>query len=350
MIIGTKDGKAIEIEESVNPHILVTGISGSGKSVFCKSQIVQRAKAGERIIAFNYHNVLAREQMLPEIRRIYEQNCCVIKVKKGIPLPLFTPFPNAYGEEDYNVTVHRISNLLKVAGNLTDPQTRVLNEAVKYVMKKGMYETDGIKAIALKLDDIGGPVANRTISILRALFEMNTIIDGDFLNEKARIIELDFEGIEYDDQATIVRLVTDFYLRLAMTMRFANEPITLFMDEVQNFDFGAGSTMRAFVNEGRKLGVTLLMATPSLFTSGQANMKILNQVGIHVVFRPLRNECGKMAAELDKRRRAYLMCELPDLKQGQFLYGFTPKESGERTILQVLETYIPGMDYQEALS
>ncbi len=348
IIIGQRNGYFVENTEAINPHILVTGITGAGKSVFCQSQLVQRAEAGERIIALNYRNVLAREQMIPQIRHRYEKLSYVVHVRSGVPLPLFTPFVSPCGEaEELKSTCHRISSLLKVAGNLTDAQTRVLNEAVKYVMHKGLYNKMGIKAIGQKLEDIGTPVAHRTLGNLRALIDTNVIVDGDFLDNEARIIELDFSGTEYDDELTIVRFVCDYCLRLAKSKKFAESPITLFLDEVQNFDFSAVSTMRSLVNEGRKMGVTLLMATPSLFTSGQANMKILNQVGTRIVFKPLNNEYKKTAEDLDNRHREYLLCELPDLKRGEFLYGVSAKDSGEARQFEVLQTYLPPLPTEE---
>lgn len=342
MIIGLRNEEKIEAVEAVNPHTLVTGITGSGKSVFCQAQIIQRAEKGQRVIAFNYHGVLNREQMLPDIRKQYEKLCHVIHVADGIPLPLFTPFVNSYGkEESMEATVHRVSSLLSVAGSLTEPQTRELSQAVKHVMKKGTFQTEGIKAIAKKLEQIGSPLAFRILGNLRALFEMNAVIDGDLLREDAPIIELDFDGIEYDDQEIIIRLVCDYYLRLAMTMRYAESGITLFIDEIQNFDFGANSTLRSLINEGRKIGVTLLIATPSLFNSGKASMRILNQVGTRIVFKPLDNELRQVADALDNRRRAFLMCELPDLKRGQFIYGVSAKDSAAGRTFDVLETFVP---------
>lgn len=348
IIIGKYSGYNVPAIEAVNPHILVTGMSGTGKSVFCQSQIVQRAEAGERIIAFNYDNVLDRSQMLPEIRKLYDKNCHVINVVDGIPIPLFTPLVNAEGKkESADATIHRVTSILRVAGNLTEAQARELNAAVKYVYQKETYSAFGIKAISRKLEDIGTPIAYRTLGNLRAIFDSNAIVDGDFFDNDKRIIELNFEGIEYDDEQAIVRFVSDYVMRLAKTMYFADNPITIFLDEVHNFDFGAKSTMRSLVNEARKYSVTLLMATTSIVSNGKTKMSVLNQAGTRIVFRPPSNECRDTAELLDKRRKSFLICELVDLKRGQFIYSVSARDASAGKSFDVLETFLPPLSDEE---
>lgn len=343
MIIGTKKDKKIMAKKAINPHILVTGMSGMGKSWFCQSTLVQRAEEGERFLVFNLGQVCARDQMHREIRKKYDSLTDVIKVSEGIPLPLFTPFVSSTGKtEEESATIKRICNILKVAGKLTEPQTRELYPVVKNVYEKKQYSQFGIKAIAKKLELMGTGPSRRTLGILRSIFDNNVFIDGDILESDKPIIELDFEGTEYDDQKIVVRLVCDFCLRLAYTMRFSDNPLTLFIDECQCFDYGPGSTLHTIVNQGRKLNLALLLATQSISSSGKDAMKVLNQCGTRIVFKPSPDELPETADILDRRRREFLICELADLERGQFICGTTVEGANdEDNPFQVLSTYLP---------
>ncbi|HCA20137.1 MAG TPA: hypothetical protein DEO40_05620 [Treponema sp.] len=344
MIIGTKKDKKIMAKKAINPHILVTGMSGMGKTWFCQSTLVQRAEEGERVLVFNYHQVCARDQMHPEVRKRYDSLVNIIKVREGIPLPLFTPFVSPTGKvEAESATMHRICNILQVAGKLTEPQARDLFAAVKDAFSKNLYAKCGIVSVAKKLELIGTGPSIRTLGNLRAVFDNNVFVDGDMLESEKPIIELDFEGIEYDEQKAVVRLVCDFYLRLAMTMQFSENPLTLFIDECQNLDYGRDSTMFTIVNEGRKLGLTLLLATPSILSSKKDDMRVLNQFGTRIVFKPLPNELTKTADILDRRRKIFLTFELSDLERGKFICGTTVQGANdEDNPFDVLSTYLPG--------
>lgn len=339
----TKNGDYYSSIDALNPHVLVTGMSGSGKTVYCVSQIIQRAESGERVVVFNHHNVLDRTQMLPEYRERYEALVKVVKVRDGVPLPLFSPlyYSNGTQESDEDV-VKRVCDILKGAADLTEAQYRNLKIAVKHIQENNLYEAEGIASISDQLLELDTRPAQNTLAKLTDVLDSNRIVSGDLYGGEKRIKEYDFSGVDPFEQFKLLKILCDFYLRLSMTMRFAENPITLFFDECQNLNFGAKSTMSMFIYEGRKHGLKLLLATTSITNLGKAAEGVLSQVGTRIVFAPASCEDRKKTAELlSKNNFGPLVLDLRRLELGEFIYYVVPRTARQGRKYVILRTKLP---------
>lgn len=330
--------------QAMNNHLCAIGKSGAGKTSSILSKIVNDAENGGVTIVVNWHNCVNRDMIMPELREGYERYCKVIDVaREGMPLPLFDAFTDGSGKkETFSGIVQRVTSLLKVAAKLSPTQEGEVFKAVKTVANQELYKDEGIIAIYDWLMSQDKAVSTNAAAKLRSICGGNLLKNGDFWEEGTKVYEFDLNGLQYDDQLIIVRLLMDYFLRLANTGRFQRTGLNIFLDECQNLDFGEGSTMYVLLNESRRLNVRLRLAAPSISTSGNRNMEKITQCGFCFYFQPIEKDRRKIADFINSRDADTWNFILSRLQKGEFVAtgSFIINEKKVNRPLQ-LKTYIP---------
>ena len=241
---------------------------------------------------------------MPELAHEYEKYAKKVNVAKdGIGLPLFDRLTTNSGSlEEPTTMFQRLSAMFRVAVNLTGPQERMLNSAIKDVYDKKLYQKEGVKVISEWLTTQKKTQALNAASKIAPLCDGNIFRQGNFMNDSHRIVELDFNDLEYDVQDAAVRFVLDYLLRIANKGAFLESGINLFLDEAQNLEYKPGTTMYTLLNESRRLNLRLMLAFPSLFTGAKPGMDIITQCGTVFFFKPLERDVRKVAEIIEKGR------------------------------------------------
>ena len=209
-----------------NLNMYASGKSGSGKTSILLSQVAERARKGERVIVFNWHNSLNRKIIMPEVLKEYEKYVSVINVAKdGIQIPLFEQIVDSEGrQESHSSVVGRATSMFNIACNLSPTQEGQLYEAIKDPHMPSLYKESGISVLLDWLAAQKKAVAKNTSSKIRCLCENNIFRDGNIFDNKALIYEFDLNGLEYDVQRKVIEFMMDYFLRMANKGMFLNEP------------------------------------------------------------------------------------------------------------------------------
>lgn len=319
-IVGiNKNGEAVTISPSVNnSNMIVTGMSGVGKTSFCITQCIMAAENGEKCIVFNWKNSVNKTTMFPPLMERYKKYTTVVNVaNEGIKLPLFRPYDGI--AESNAVIAQRVSSLLKRAANLSPTQESYVYKAALDIMEKELYPSEGIACFDDWLLSMDRATAYNAAAKLRGFFATNTFRDGNFLDEDFQIIEFDLNGLEYEAQTLVVNFMTDYLYRLSHKGRFMQKSIKIFIDEAQNLDFKDSSVMYFLMNESRKLNFQALLAFPSLFAGDKKGMEVVTQAGTCVYFQPASSDRAAVAKLIDPINPESYLHSLAHLGKGEFI-------------------------------
>ena len=337
-ILGYKKGMAYGVSGARNCHIAVLGGSGSGKTSEITMLAIQAAQRGDLVVEINMHNCLTPDCLMPTVRDAYMKMRSRIDVAKGMQLPLFS---KKKGESN-NAVIHRVTSLLAQAGGLTKTQTSYLKLAVTDIFETDAYSQKGIKAIQDFLECQEEKTAHNVSGNLRALFDDNLVTDGDDPFVKAEgIMELDVNGMQYDDQLTVVNFLLDYILREAEDGAFLDRNICLVIDECQNFSYAQNSTLYTLLNESRRLRVSLILAATELPTNKAAS--VYEQCGTMLYFSPTptaRKKIAKKIAPQDFQKWVY---RLSNLCIGEFVAAGSFIDEAGKSVDHpiVLESCVP---------
>ena len=75
--------------------------------------------------------------------------------------------------------------------------------------------------------------------------------------------------------------------------------------------------MRTILREGRKFGISLLLATQMLSVFDNATRAVINQAATRLYFRPEANDIKNVAKEIDPENMQRWMNVLKTLKRGE---------------------------------
>lgn len=315
-ILGYKKDEAVGMSEmSKNRHIAVLGGSGSGKTSQITMLAVEAARRGNLVVELNMRNCLNPECLMESVKREYLQvrKRCDIMID-GLRIPLFTEQKG----ESKNSATHRVTSLLAQAGKLNPTQTAYLKEAVSAVYEADTYSEDGIRAIQDFLECQEGRTAKNVAGKLRSILDDNLIIDGeDPFDDAEGILEIDINGLQYDDQIVFANFILDYLLRKAEKGAFLERNICIVVDECQNFSYALGTTMYTLLNESRRLGISLILAATELSTNKAAS--VVEQCGTVLYFAPTPTSRRKIAKKIAPQDVLQWVYKLSKLEVGEFV-------------------------------
>ncbi len=97
----------------------------------------------------------------------------------------------------------------------------------------------------------------------------------------------------------IQKMVTEFVLwdlwDYAQNQGSKNRPIPIVLDEIQNLDHASDSPIDKMLREGRKFGLSLLLATQTTSQFNQEQRDRLFQAGHKLFFKPANTEIDRFA-------------------------------------------------------
>lgn len=336
---GTAGGRDVYWEfghpDLPNRHILLFGASGAGKTYTIQALLCELGKAGQNSLIIDYTNGFTSKQLEPMVTERLNPKQHVIRMK---PLAI-NPFRRQDDfideiklEEDPANTAQRVSGVFAEVYQLGDQQKAALYNAVREgVSQEG--SKFNLRRLLDKLEYLrsaGGPVANSAatvISKIQPFVDMNPFGEEDtesweklFTDTNSRCHIIQLAGFMKDT----ARLITEFSLIdlywYYRAVGSKDNPKVIVLDEIQNLDHRLESPLGQFLTEGRKFGISLILATQTLSNLDKDQRDRLFQASHKLFFKPADTEIRSFAqilADATNIKSDEWVERLSSLKRGQ---------------------------------
>jgi len=288
-----------------NRHMLLFGTSGSGKTYGIQCLLAEMAKERMRSLIIDYTDGFLPNQVESRFREVTNpQNHFVITDK--LPLnpfrrqqQLIDPSIPAIEENSYQVAARVTSIFTSVYSSMGDQQT----SALVRVLEQGIEENPefSLNEVIDRLrqdGQHGDSLANKLEPFIKSspFREQSNSAWGEMLASKNNWVHvLQLKGLSREIQ----KLVTEFALwdlwDYVCNTGNKNRPIPVVLDEIQNLDHRSDSPIDKMLREGRKFGLSLMLATQTTSQFDQEQRDRLFQAGHKLFFIPANTEIHRFA-------------------------------------------------------
>ena len=336
ILIGTKsNGEGVYWyyghPQLANRHLLLFGTSGSGKTYGIQCLLAEMAKQRMRSLIIDYTDGFLPQQIETRFFEIANpQNHFVITDK--LPLNPFRrqqqiidPSIPAIEENPYQVATRVSSIFTSVFNTMGDQQSSALIR----VLETGIAEDAkfSLSSLLERLHDddskYGESLANKLEPFIRAepfREGVDSAWEQMLTSPKHSVHVLQLKGLAREIQ----KLVTEFALwdlyDYACNTGSKDRPIPIVLDEIQNLDHRSDSPIDKMLREGRKFGLSLILATQTTSQFNQEQRDRLFQAGHKLFFKPADTEIDRFAGLLSlstNEPKAIWVEQLAKLQKGQ---------------------------------
>ena len=279
---------------SANHSILITGVSGSGKTCRMQQMELEAVCNGQTIIVIDTSHSHDPEQIYPPIHSDYENYTNRISaIRDGIDLHLFSSKEQHPSLE--SLKIKRITQAISRSAKLVANQTKLLRQAIKNAFSNCTPTSSELQTISSQLKELGTPGEN-LCERLWTIFETNVIRESPHHIQSHKINILDLSDLDETTQKVLIELVI-FNL---WDQRIQNNlPIcSIVLDEFQRLYLGSASFVRQLLREGRKFGFNLILATQSLSIFPRETVSMLDQAGTKLFFQPAQTDLRRISKSL----------------------------------------------------
>ncbi len=344
--------------ELLTRHVVIFGSSGSGKTYTIQALLLELAKAGQNSLIVDYTNGFTAGQLEPIIVDKLSPTQHVVRQE---PLPI-NPFRRQCDYIDDQPlpetpagVARRVTDLFASVYQIGDQQRSVLYTAIRDgIDEKGDSFTLEDLVSALEEIQYGkGPTsipAATLVSKMRPFVDMNPFGREDkdswdklFTDTESRCHIVQLMGFPKDS----ARLITEFCLSDFYWYYRANGnkdcPRVVVLDEIQNLNHSLDSPISQLLTEGRKFGVSLILATQTMSNLGQDERDRLFQASHKLFFKPADTEVRSFAqiladSDSTKTSQSEWVERLSSLKLGE-CYSLGPALSEPIQKLEVGKSF-----------
>lgn len=336
-----------------NRHMIVFGASGTGKTYTIQALLLELAKAGQNSLIIDYTNGFTTEQLESIFVKKLNPKQHIVR-KEPLPVNPFLRQRNYIDNEpilERSVEVaRRVSDLFASVYELGDQQKAVLYTIIKEGIEKEGDKFD-LSRLIERLEELqyqqGDPQSKSAITLLskvRPFVDMEPFgeVDRDSweklftdVNSRCHIIQL--AGFHKDS----VRLITEFSLFDFYWYYKAkgnkDQPRVVVLDEIQNLDHSLDSPLGQMLTEGRKFGISLILATQTMSNLSKDERDRLFQASHKLFFKPSDTEVRSFAQILSDSTNRPInewVERLSSLKRGE-CYSLGPAYYDQANKLEV---------------
>ena len=341
VLLGTTipDGRPVYWEfghnDLANRHMLIFGSSGQGKTYAIQCILCELGKFRQKSLIIDYTNGFLPNQLEPETNEIVAPEQHVIS-NNPLPINPFLPQVSDHGgiiiKQNANDVAKRIAGLFNTVYNIGDQQYSVLHRAIM----------DGVETLKEKMN-----LEQMLVVIEEMTNDKKFKSSAQTLYNKLRPFVLDrpfsYGEKEYD-WATIFqdkdplcnifqlagkdgysqKLITEFILwalyGFLQSKGNKNEPKVVVLDEVQTLDHQENSPLSKYLREGRKFGLSLMLATQTMSNMKKDEQDRMFNAEHKLFFRPADTELmsfARIAASFTMKSQDDWMKKLSSLKKGE---------------------------------
>ncbi len=319
-----------------NRHMLIFGASGMGKTYAIQCLLCELGRSGQNSLIIDYTNGFLPKQLEKEVNEVLKPEQHYIL---NSPLPI-NPFRiqsidhgGFVAEEKISTVAKRIAAIFQTVYGLGEQQFAVLYAAIS----QGISESGQEMSLACLLEIIESFIndatknksaVQTTLSKIRPFIDDNPFGGNDrtwdwksiFDDPEQRCHIFQLAGLDSHSWRLVTEFVLwDFYGFLQTSGR-RNEPKVVVLDEVQNLDHKDDSPLSKYLREGRKFGISLIMATQIMSNLNKDERDRLFNAGHKLFFRPADTEIksyAEIAAVTTQEKQEVWMTRLSELKKGE---------------------------------
>lgn len=352
---GSKGGKDLYWEfghpELANRHMLIFGTSGMGKTYTIQALLCELGKHGQNSLIVDYTDGFHDKQLEDETRTFLHPTQHIVKLSK-VPINPFRRQLDIIGDlsipEDPSNTAQRVSGVFSEVYSLGDQQKSALYSAVK----RGIESYDDQMSLA-QLDELLLEISKDSLAVSQSvssvISKIRPFVDIDpfgqedpesweklFTDSSSHCHILQLAGYLKDAS----RLITEFSL-IDLYWYYRSQgkkdrPRVIVLDEIQNLDQRLESPLGKFLTEGRKFGISLILATQTLSNFQKDERDRLFQSAHKLFFRPAETEIKSYAQILENstnEKSDTWVQRLASLTKGE-CYSLGPSLNSETGMLE----------------
>ena len=333
-------GQALDTTENIyweygnkhlaNRHLIVFGKSGQGKTYCIQGLLMEMAKMHCNSLIIDYTNGFLPKHLEKEFNDEVKPESHFL-AKKPLQISPFRKQKQDFGgviiEEQDHIVAARIASVFnQVYSSIGEQQIATLMN----VIENGVISHGANYDFSRMLDDlreeskIGKTLANKLSPMVKSkLFDNSNSQSWQriFNDPTTKINIVQLASFSRD----IMQLATEFTLwdlySYACSYGQKNKPLPIVLDEIQNLDHRLESPLGKMLTEGRKYGLSLILATQTLSMLEKEEQDRLFQASHKLFFAPAETEIQIYAKLLeqavpDTNKKAWLE-ELAKLQKGE---------------------------------
>lgn len=315
--------------DNSNNHILITGVSGSGKTYEIYNIISQDIKKGIPVVIIDTASSFKLSEMPKEFKTLTSGFITEYNASREV-LPI-NPFAlkeyideGVYYTETSNEVANRMSSIFKRNLKLGCRQyPTVLGTIMCMLNEKVSLTMDSLIERLYITDKYAAQVAEKLYPITTSVKFSNTTKDiwCDITDRSApKITIFQLSSLGKDAARLCADIILDDFFKHLMLVGECDTPVTLVLDELQNLDLDNEAILSKMLKESRKYGLSMVCCTQHLtFKSSSSNTIIrdLEQAGTKLYFRPAEIDIFKLIKLLAVNSNLYWGEVVKKLQRGR---------------------------------
>lgn len=325
MYVGKYEGKDCVVHPTApNYSVLITGISGSGKS--CRQNQIELNEVvnGNTVIILDVSKSRRKEIVFQNIRQEYWDNVNYINpAEEGLGLDILSPIGRDKEEQEpYINLVNENVRVLSACQRMGVTQQAVLRVAIEECIKKKSQRPEADCRTLIRETFYDHKKEEKWQEVYQKLWTILNckVLDGEKGKIQPRKINLlDLSSLDMLSGQIISEMILSYLWRNCY-YGYASEEygkMIFSLDEFQHFSMKQDATLRIMLREGRKFGVSLILATQTLDVFAKESLSLINQASTHIYFRPAASDLARCAKQIDISNAGRWKQRLSDLERGE---------------------------------
>ena len=313
--------------ELANRHLLITGMSGQGKTYGIQTMLKELAEKGVSSVIIDYTEGFTPKQLEPEFKdALGDKISQHIVYNSGIPINPFRRHEIEVGGELFREkatdVASRIAEIFKHVYKFGDQQfSAIFNSCVNIIDKYGDKATMG--NLVKELENSTQPGAKTVLSKMTPFFRTVDFRSeeqfewGSITKSNGQVTVFQLTAIVREIQVVITELMlwdAWYYLKIHGNKE---TPFVIVLDEAQNLSLQDKSPAYVILREGRKFGWSAWFATQSLKPLSDDEITNLKQAAYQIYYKPIDDEINTIAKNISDSNPTEWKQPLKKLHKGQ---------------------------------
>lgn len=349
-----------------NRHLLIFGASGQGKTYAIQAILNEMSKFRQNSLIIDYTNGFLPDNLEHRTNEILHPEQHVVREN---PLPINPFLPQSYDKGGINLKEtpnnigSRIASIFDSVYNLGNQQYSVLHQAVMEGVESlgaGMSLDETMRIIESYMEDGQNRNYAQTLGNKLRPFVLDKPFAsgeqgfdwGHILGDETSMCNI-FQLVQMDRNAS--QLITEFILwdlyGYLQSKGSKKEPKVVVLDEVQNLDHRQDRPLEKYLREGRKFGVSVIMATQTMSNLKKDERDRMFNAGHKLFFKPADTEVrefAKIAALATRERPEDWIPKLQSLSKGEcYSIGEVATSDGRKLVGRATKIRITAMEERD---